>query len=368
MLATKIGDGLKFDGGGNIALNFDGNSGLVIDGGKVKINAPICTPTSTAPTATGTDKSGRLTWTGTAFDCQRITDSTAGTYGSVVAGTISMPIITVNAYGEMALSRTSITAGSGINISAGGSISLPGIGGTAACQSTGLYWTGSAFDCIGSWKLAAEDTDGSTGTSGYSINNTHIVRFFGGDGLSATRFDAGITYSIQLRNGGGLSLDGNGVGLQNCTANQILKVNSSGQWICSSDLDTITDRVWAGKTKDVSLECVRRNLDLTANTTTCWIAGTGLGGTSYAGEIKFNNTTWSGWSTPVTSANFSGVPAVTVSFDAYTNSTSSTYMDTCAVNLWAITTQGFYYAIACSGDVTGMAPRLGQLSIMAIEP
>ncbi|MDR1088767.1 MAG: hypothetical protein LBL23_05810, partial [Coriobacteriales bacterium] len=137
-LAANLGAGLTFDNDGKIELNFDGDSGLIIDDGKVKINAPICTPTSTAPTATGTDKSGRLTWTGTAFDCQRVTDSTAGTYGSVTAGTISMPIITVNAYGEIALSRTSITSGNGINIDSTGQISIKLNGASLAADSNGL--------------------------------------------------------------------------------------------------------------------------------------------------------------------------------------------------------------------------------------
>jgi hypothetical protein len=140
-LAIKLNQGLSFDQNGQIEINLDNNSGLMFNesnGKTLRLNIPTCTPTSTAgngannpSTATKTDNSGRITWTGTAFDCQRITDTQAGTYGTIspknaqnatIADTIVMPVVTVDAYGEVTFSTANITANSpndGIKITDG---------------------------------------------------------------------------------------------------------------------------------------------------------------------------------------------------------------------------------------------------------
>ncbi|MDR1067626.1 MAG: hypothetical protein LBL36_00060 [Clostridiales Family XIII bacterium] len=54
--------------------------GLMVSSDQLQVNAPTCTNSSGNP--------GRLTWTGSAFNCQYITETGAGTYGSTGGSTI----------------------------------------------------------------------------------------------------------------------------------------------------------------------------------------------------------------------------------------------------------------------------------------
>jgi hypothetical protein len=185
-----------------------------------------------------TDKSGRLVWTGTNFDCQRISDQPSTTWGDVAhskAGTTvtlgHIPNITVNQYGELTFSANAVNIidGAGIAIAADGTISIIGTGtdgitvdtdgihinigyginiigdavainlGAANCNAagTGLYWTGNGgtFGCNTpySWNLAATGTAGSN-----AMGHNSTATFSAGTGLSVSRSGAGITYAVDL--------------------------------------------------------------------------------------------------------------------------------------------------------------------------
>ncbi|MDR1495398.1 MAG: hypothetical protein LBS67_00475 [Clostridiales Family XIII bacterium] len=114
------------------------------------INAPTCTTTSGATNDAngGSDNSGRLVWTGTQFNCQRITDTIAGNYGNntktKAGATVTLaniPVITVDAYGEVSFSQVAVNVseGNGIDISAEGAFSVElATSGGLAFNGTGL--------------------------------------------------------------------------------------------------------------------------------------------------------------------------------------------------------------------------------------
>jgi hypothetical protein len=239
-LAIKLAEGLTFDNNGNIKINLDDDSGLTFNNGKLRLNVPTCNPTSN--NSTTSDKSGRLTWTGTNLDCQRITDTPTGTYGATITSpavtvptdTIIMPVITVDAYGEVSFSTTNITANSandGIKIKDGAIaidydtskgltmvngkqlaiyINDGGTGGlkfgdssdfgklqinapTCTGNTQVLTWNGTAFSCTSGtdWNIAAENT---AGTANIADNST--VKFYGDDSLDVTRNGNDIQYTL----------------------------------------------------------------------------------------------------------------------------------------------------------------------------
>lgn len=235
---------LQVDIGGN---DNDGDgSGLHWDDNHLKINAPTC---MTGSNGDGADPAGRLTWSGTDFDCQRISDQINQIFGNnnqsgnVIA---TIPVVTVNEYGELTFSTqtVSLIGGAGIDFS-NGVISMPGIvDGTAKCTSAGqgLSWSGSTFNCTSpyTFQLAASGTSGSS-----TVYAGNTINFAAGEGTSVSRSGNSIVYSMELGSGSGLEVNpgSGGITLQSCIATgQVLKYNaSSGSWNCAADKDTIPD-------------------------------------------------------------------------------------------------------------------------------
>jgi hypothetical protein len=284
-------------GSGEGGLKFDANETLVV-------NAPTCntgaggsdssaTPTPNAITNTNegsTDDSGRLVWTGSNFDCQRISDQISQNWGSVTAstggtnGTVSwqIPNISVNQYGELYFTQNpiSVTGGTGINIDASGNISLnmadndgwsiggndnlyintgyglvhegdnvrfsitPNVG-TDYCtgEGQGLSWTGGYFGCTTPyrWKIAANSA-GATFNMGYDA----VARFQAdGAGLTVARTASSgiITYTIDPEE----MLED--LGLVSCAANRKLDWTGSA-FICETYTDN--DTTYSGGT-DISI-------------------------------------------------------------------------------------------------------------------
>jgi hypothetical protein len=445
--SVKLGDGLSFDGGGNIIVDTPSiiGDGLTIDGNQnIKINAPTC--------GTGTTANQQVTsWNGTSFTCVSGTDwnltannsATTANIGDnqtvsfddgtgltashsvnnisyaindtgVIAGAynptrtattggfnLNIPQFTVNAQGQLTAAGTtaiSVTGGAGITVGGDGTISMPGIAtGTPSCTTAGqgLSWTGSAFNCTTaySWNLQADSANQTTVGSGGTVN------FLAGSGLTVAK-GAGnnnVTYAVTLKVGGGLAFDGNSnLVLQNCTAGQILKVQANGNWGCSSDIDTINNRVYAKLYTDILLVCMHlTNTNFNWGTSNCHRPGAQY-------QLNPIDTVVGYW--PFESdAHFTQAPAVTLSYDTNcgaggyacnklpdrdptisnnwnyviaptgTNDTdpqvtnTSTYnSNLCAFNIWNITTAGFNYDVHCPGTMNFVF--ITTLSLMAIEP
>jgi hypothetical protein len=209
----NAGVGLGMDASGNIVINDNGSNGLtflnggdtlyvhlrdngtttqpsgrtgtsgglMISGDQLQVNAPTCLNNSSNP--------GRLTWTGNAFNCQYITETGAGTYGSTSGSTIQIPVISINGSHEFTVSTSSI--------SASGAVSL----------SNGVF----------------------------SVDL--------GDGLKLSDDPSSPGITIDLYDNGGLTMIGSQLALVNCSVDkQILKWdNSAKRWGCKKDEDTMTD-------------------------------------------------------------------------------------------------------------------------------
>jgi hypothetical protein len=244
-LAINHGNGLTFNNDGKLIANQ--GDGLVIssdNSGKLQINAPTCTATSTSssggnntghPTGTSTNTSGRLVWTGQAFDCQKLTTSSADSYGHAtkskngsVLTLASIPTITVDAFGEISLSQAdlTITEGNGINLSSTGQITArlgkglefdtannnaiaiklttnSGLAvdnnglkvNTPTCTANTqvLTWNGTALVCVSGtdFNLKANNE-----TTGQNIADNGSIIFKDGTGTTASRTDNSISYSL----------------------------------------------------------------------------------------------------------------------------------------------------------------------------
>jgi hypothetical protein len=206
----------------------------------------------------------------------------------------------------------------------------------------------------------------------FGRNNGCILHIFGRNNClypCCTLAKTPASYNINFATGGGLTFDDNGIKIQDCAAGELLKyINATDGWKCSSDLDTINDRVWARRY--VNLAGLTLGCSLTGyGRQTCRIPGTEIA-SSTAGHINFSGSNGADltWASYTYNSNFSGVPAVTVSYDT-AGGGGNFHGDLCGFNLWNVTSTGFDYDFACPN--TGASTyqvTLVQLSIMAIMP
>ncbi|MDR1089202.1 MAG: hypothetical protein LBL23_08045, partial [Coriobacteriales bacterium] len=195
------------------------------------------------------------------------TGVSAGEYNSTGTATtgdykFNIPTFEVDAQGQLIAASTTalaLTGGNGISMTSDGQIAIgldanSGLSTSANglkisagnCTTGGLTFNNGIWGCfnINNGTLTLQRNGEKLGeftanqsdptTINFIDNNT---TYTAGNGLTLT----GGSFSINLRSGSGLRVDGNGLGLASCTTSgQVLKWNGSG-WDCAKDNDTFNE-------------------------------------------------------------------------------------------------------------------------------
>ncbi len=211
------GNVISLTGGGSITLPADQNTtytsgnGLTLSGTTFAVNAPTCS---------GTDK---LQWNGTAFVCVTDVDNdSGGTVTSVAAGT-GLTGGTITNSGTISIANTGVSAGT-----YGSSASVPVLTVNAQGQITGATTQSIAFppeqDAI-----IGNEVVGGTGT------NSGLTR-----SGSGTVVDP---YTLAVNVGNGLQVSGNQIAViaPTCAGTTKLQWNGTA-FVCAVDIDTNTDQ------------------------------------------------------------------------------------------------------------------------------